>query len=169
MTALVLKGILPNPHMKDVALYRTAAAFPNEKGAYEKAGDTTVCTLLLGIISNHPLGMFAPGFKEVGEQFTAMMDELSVDASKHGFLGATNWVNAGLRTTSNEILNIMYFEDEVALHAYAHGPLHTKATEWWHKTAAEHKHIGIMHEVFASPKKHWEGVYLNYQPTGKFS
>jgi len=167
-TILVLAGLLPNAQIKDALLYRTVPVYPNEKGSYEKAGDATVCAILLGAISNHPLGMLGSGFKEVGDRFDAMVKEMSADASKYGFLGASTWINSGLRTTSNEVMNILYFENEDYLHAYAHGPMHTKTMEWWHETEAQHKHVGIMHEVFACPKKSWEGVYLNYQPTGKF-
>ncbi|KAF2820609.1 hypothetical protein CC86DRAFT_374291 [Ophiobolus disseminans] len=165
-TALVLSGVLPNPHMADVLQYRTALAYPNEKGTYEKSGDSSVCAILLGVISNHPLGMLGPGYKEVGDRFDEMVSEMSADASTHGFLGASNWVNASYRTTSNEFASILYFENEEYLHAYAHGSIHTKAMQWWHETAAQHKHVGIMHEVFTCPKNSWEGVYLNYHPTG---
>lgn len=166
-TILVLTGIVPNAQMKDALLYRTVPVYPNEKGVYEKAGDTTVCAILLGVVSNHPLGMLGPGFQEVGDRFEAMVKEMSADATKHGFLGSSAWLNASHRTSSNEFMSILYFVDEDALHAYAHGPMHTKTMEWWHETEARHKHVGIMHEVFACPKKSWEGVYLNYHPTGK--
>jgi hypothetical protein len=155
--------------MKDAILYRTVPVYPNEKGTYEKAGDTTVCAILLGVVSNHPLGMLGPGFQEVGDRFEAMVKEMSADATQHGFLGSSAWLNASHRTSSNEFMSILYFVDEDALHAYAHGPMHTKTMEWWHETESKHKHVGIMHEVFACPKKSWEGVYLNYHPTGKFT
>jgi hypothetical protein len=168
-TILVLTGIVPNSQMKDAILYRTVPVYPDEKGTYEKAGDATVCAILLGVVSNHPLGMLGPGFSEVGDRFEAMVKEMSADATQHGFLGSSAWLNASHRTTSNEFMSILYFVDEDALHAYAHGPMHTKTMEWWHETEAKHKHVGIMHEVFACPKKSWEGVYLNYHPTGKFA
>lgn len=153
--------------MKDVHTYRTAIAYPNEKGIYEKPGDSTICAILLSVVSNHPLGMFGPGFKEVGDYFDAMMEELSSDATQHGFLGSTTWLNATHRTTSNEVANILYFENEDAMHAYAHGSLHTKTMLWWHENAEKMKHVGIMHEVFACARKGWEGVYMNYHPTGE--
>jgi hypothetical protein len=65
--------------------------------------------------------MFAPGFKEVGNRFDGMVREMIKDASRHGFLGASSWINAGDRTTSNEYTSILYFENDRYLHAYALG------------------------------------------------
>jgi hypothetical protein len=127
-----------------------------------------MCAILLSVVSHHPLGMLAPGYKEVGERFGAMTRELSADATAHGFLGASNWLNAS-RSRSNEFGTIMYFENDEALHKYAHGKMHTDTMLWWREEekAGRVKHVGIMHEMFAAPKGGWEGVYLNYQPTGK--
>jgi heme-degrading monooxygenase HmoA len=110
--------------------------------------------------------MLTPGYKEVGDRFEGMIRELSADASKHGFLGASAWLNATDRTTSSEYASIVYFENEDYLHAYAHGPMHSAAMQWWREAEKDLKHVGIMHEVFACPKDGWEGVYLNYHPTG---
>lgn len=166
-TLLQIIGVLPNPLMKEVLPYRTGLIFPNEKGTQETPGDVPICAILLSAVSNHPLGMLGLGWKRVGNSFDDMIDELSADATKYGFLGATSWSNAGHRTSGNEIANILYFENEEYMHAYAHGPLHTKTMQWWHENASQLKHIGIMHEVFVCPKKSWEGVYLNYFPTGR--
>jgi hypothetical protein len=153
--------------MKDVLLHRTAPVYPNSKGIQEKSGNETVCALLIAVISHHPLGMFGPGFKEVGDRFKLMVQEMSADASKHGFLGASSWINAAERTSSNEVASIMYFENEEYLHAYAHGPMHSQTMQWWREAEKDLKHVGIMHEVFACPKNGWEGVYVNYHPTGQ--
>jgi heme-degrading monooxygenase HmoA len=165
-TGLVLTGVLPNPLMRDVIPYGTGVVYPSMKGTHCKAGDHTVCAIVLGVVSHHPLGMFGPGFKEVSDRFEGMVREMSADATKHGFLGASNWINASERTTSNQFASILYFENEDYLHAYAHGPLHSKTTQWWRENAKDLKTVGIMHEVFACPKKSWEAVYLNYHPTG---
>ena len=73
---------------------------------------------------------------------------------------------AGERGVSSEFMSIMYFSSLEALHTYAHGPLHTKAMQWWRATEQKHAHIGIMHELYYSPKNCWEGIYVNYHPTG---
>jgi heme-degrading monooxygenase HmoA len=161
--------VLPNPLMRNVIPYRTGLAYPSDKGVQDKVGDQTVCAILLGVVSHHPLGMFGPGFKEVGDRFEDMVRQLSSNASKHGFLGASSWINASERTASNEFASILYFENEEHLHAFAHGPLHSKTMRWWRENEKELKTTGIMHEVFACPKRSWEGVYLNYHPTGGLS
>ena len=52
------------------------------------------------------------------------------------------------------------------MHSYAHGPLHTETMEWWAKNVTKLNHIGLMHEVFNCPRNSWEGIYVNYHPTG---
>lgn len=165
-TLLQAAGILRNPYMDGVIDGRTAVVFPNETGSYEKAGDRQLCTIMLAVRSNHPLGMFADGFKEVGDYFESLCAELDKNASSLGFLGNSSWLYAGERGVSSEFMSIVYFDSPESLHAYAHGPLHTEAMEWWQKTEKKHKHIGIMHEVYASPRTGWEGIYVNYHPTG---
>jgi hypothetical protein len=154
--------------MQDVILRRTAPVFPDSTGAQDKPSDRTICAILLGVVSHHPLGMFGPGFKNVTDRFEAMVLELSADATAHGFLGASDWISASGRTSGNEFASILYFEDDDALHRYAHGPMHTDTMTWWRSVEKELKHVGIMHEVFSAPKKGWEGVYINYYPTGEY-
>ena len=166
---LMTFGIVPNPRMSNVIPYRTAPIIPSDKGQQTQAGEETVCAIVLGVVSHHPLGMLGPGFKEVGDRFDAMVDEMSAEATKHGFLGASAWVGAAERTTGNEYMSILYFENEHYLHQYAHGPMHTKAMQWWREVEEKIPHVGIMHEVFACPKRSWEGIYLNYHPTGEYS
>ena len=52
------------------------------------------------------------------------------------------------------------------MHAFAHGPLHRAAWDYWARTVKEHDHLGIHHEVYEADAKHWESVYANFQPTG---
>jgi hypothetical protein len=168
-TLLILMNILPNTYMRDVIPGRTTIVYPDSRGQQENSGTSPICAILLSVVSHHPLGMLAPGYSAVGERFQAMTRELSADASLHGFLGATNWLNASERATNNEFASIMYFENDEYLHAYAHGKMHTDTMLWWREEekAGRVKHLGIMHEVFACPEKGWEGIYVNYHPTGK--
>jgi hypothetical protein len=167
-TLLVIFNILPNEYMRDVIPSRTAAIYPDASGSQETPGTQSVCAILLSIVSHHPLGILAPGYKEAGKYMEAMTRELSAEATKHGFLGASNWLNMD-RPNSNEFGTMMYFENEDAVHAYAHSKLHTETMLWWREEekAGRVKHLGIMHEMFAAPKGAWEGSYMNYHPTGK--
>lgn len=168
-TACVVSGLVANPRMKDVVPYRTALVFPDDKGAQDRTADATVCAIVLGVVSNHALGMLGPGFKEVGDYFDSMTAEMAREATRHGYLGHSSWLNAADNATSSELMSIVYFENEQYLHDYAHGPLHSKAMQWWRETEKKIPHIGIMHEVFACPKRSWEGIYVNYPPVGKYS
>ena len=167
-TTCVMTGLLSNPRMKDVIPYRTTLLFPDEKGVQDKAADTTVCAIILGVVSNHSLGMLGPGFKGVGDRFDNMVAQMSADASKYGYLGHSAWLNAADNMTSSEYMTILYFENEQYLHEYAHGPMHSEAMKWWREVEKNIPHVGIMHEVFACPKRSWEAIYLNYPPIGKY-
>ena len=159
-------GLLKNPYMEGVTTERTAILYADEHGQYENPGDAEVCAIMLAARSNHPLGMFAPGFKDLGDRFTSMTKELDMNATEMGFLGASTWLNSGDRGYASEQMVLIYFKTLHHLHEFAHGPSHTDTMQWWQKHSAELKHIGIMHEVFSAPKHSWEGIYVNYHPTG---
>lgn len=159
-------GVLKNPWIEGSILKRTAILYADEHGQYEKPGDAQVCAIMLATRCNHPLGILAPGFKELGDRFTAMTKELDMNATELGFLGASTWINASDRFAGNEVMNMLYFKSPEECHAYAHGAMHTDTMLWWRNNEHNLKHIGIMHEIYAAPKHASEGVYLNYHPTG---
>ncbi|KAF3004963.1 hypothetical protein E8E13_007953 [Curvularia kusanoi] len=165
-TACTTLGFLPNPRMANVVPGRVTPIYPDEKGEQSKASDTEMCAILLGVISNHPLGMVGPGFKEVGDAFDNMITQLADDATRYGYLGHSSWLNASDNTTSSEFLTIVYFENEHYLHEYAHGPMHSETMQWWSKVVKDIPHVGISHEAFSCPKQSWEGIYINYPPVG---
>lgn len=169
---LMTYGWLENTYMKDVILGRTVPVFPpsSSSGPATTTDRTSpsndqICVLIIAARSNHPLGMFGPGYNELGDYFTSMSAELDANAEEHGFLGQTAWQSASdKRSSRGEVGANLYFKSAEHLHAYAHGPLHTKGMQWW--MATKPKHVGIMHEIFVAPKGSWEGVYVNYHPTG---
>lgn len=52
------------------------------------------------------------------------------------------------------------------LHAFARGPAHQAGWTWFNKVTKTHPHLGMMHEVYAIPKGHWENIYKNITPFG---
>lgn len=158
--------ILPSPYMDGVIPGRTVPIFPSDKEMQDRPSNTGICAIILAARSNSPLGIFAPGYKDVETFFTSMITELDRHATANGFLGASSWLSAADRGVAGEVMNIVYFESLDALHAYAHGPTHTEAMQWWQRSVGKQHHIGIMHEVLVAPPGGWEGVYVNYHPTG---
>lgn len=63
-------------------------------------------------------------------------------------------------------LTLSYWRDLKSLHAFAQGPAHMEGVKWFNQATKQYPHIGIMHEVYAVPKGHWENIYTNYQPFG---
>ncbi len=58
---------------------------------------------------------------------------------------------------------VAYFRSIADAHAYAHGPLHRKAWDWWNSITKTHPHLSIMHELYEAPKGRWENIYVNNQ------
>lgn len=159
-------GLIHNPYMDGVIKGRTVPVFADATGNQDRQADREICAIVLATRSNSPLGILAPGFKEIGDYFRDMSRQLDAEATRYGYLGQSCWVSAADRGVSSEFMSVVYFESAEKLHEYAHGPLHTEATAWWQRTVKEHDHLAIMHEVFAAPKRSWEGIYINYHPTG---
>ena len=84
--SLIAFGVLRNPVMDDVILKKTTARLPDKDGnlSADGGGGEKIAVLLLGFKSNHPFGIFAPGFKEIGDYFVRMSNELSEGAEDNG-------------------------------------------------------------------------------------
>jgi hypothetical protein len=147
-----------------------SAQFPDDEGHYgPEPANKDVVVLLIGSRSNHPLGILAPGYKQMGEFFSNMVRDLEAAPEEYGFLGMTSWINASDRTTQNELMQVAYFKTVEGLHAFAQGPEHRKAMEWWFKTVKDHDHLAIWHEIYHAPKGHWENIYMNSHVSGILS
>ena len=167
-TLLMSFGITENIYMDGVINGRTVPVFPSKEGAQDKPAAAGVCAIMLAVRSNDPLGIFelSGGFNGVSDRFTEMSKQLDANATTYGYLGQSSWLSAADRGVSSEFMSILYFESAEKLHEYAHGPMHTEAMVWWQKLLTKHSKISIMHEVFSAPAHAWEGVYINYHPTG---
>lgn len=163
---LQAQGLKHNPYMDGVILNKFSAQMPSEDGAYgNKPANGEVNVLLLGFKTNHPMGALAPGFKEMGDYFLAMMKDLEEHKSENGMLGASNWMGSE-RSTSNELLVLFYFRSVEDIHKFAHGEVHRAGWNYWNKTVHQHPHLSIWHEVFRAGSGNWESIYANSAPTG---
>jgi heme-degrading monooxygenase HmoA len=123
--------------------------------------------LTTGLTKPSPLGMFAPHFKGLAEQMQSLIADLDTHAPSNGFLGGNTWMNSSDRTTSSEVMTLVYFKTHADLQAFAHGKHHREVWDWWYGLAGENKvgHLSIAHEVYCSRKGEWEGVYVNMAPS----
>ncbi|KAI9877777.1 MAG: hypothetical protein M1830_000492 [Pleopsidium flavum] len=164
---LMTFGLKRNQYMNGVIAGKFSAQIPDTNGKFSaNPADSQVCVMILGVRSNHPLGMFGPGYKEIADYFKNMVKELEANPEEYGFLGMSSWLNFGDRAASNEIMTVSYYRSAAHLHHFARGPSHRAGWDWWNKMVKEHPYLGIMHEVYAVPKQGWESVYINYHPTG---
>ncbi|KAL2788135.1 hypothetical protein BJX66DRAFT_340528 [Aspergillus keveii] len=122
--------------------------------------------ILLSARSNHALGIFGPGFKQVGDYMTKMQNDLSDNADKYGYLGTTTWIEADSRTTANAIMTATYFRTLEDLHDYAYSPLQKEAWRWWNGITKSHPHLSINHELYHAPENCWDTIYANSHPLG---
>ncbi|EME78778.1 uncharacterized protein MYCFIDRAFT_65345 [Pseudocercospora fijiensis CIRAD86] len=164
---LIILGWKSNPYTRDNIQKKFSAQIPDELGNYgNKPANSDIVVFLIGTRCNHPLGILAPGFKELGGYFQSMTEDLETHAEEFGFLGMTSWLNSSDRTTKSELLEVCYFRSIERLHAFAHSNFHREGWNWWNKTIKEHGHLSIWHETYHVPAKHWESIYVNSHPSG---
>lgn len=162
---LQVYGVLHNPHMDHVISGRTTCHFPSPDGSYSGSpADQSLAVLLITARSNHPFGLFAPGFRQAGEYFGKCVAWLEEDASSRGYLGSTQWLNSGDRKTSNHIMMVIYFRSTEDIHAFAHHAIHRAPWKWWNQSAKGLQHISLTHENFQTQKGAWENVFHNSSP-----
>jgi hypothetical protein len=82
----IATGLLRNPAMDGVILKKTTAQIRDKDGNFSANGTSgeKIVVLLLGFKSNHAFGIFAPGFREMGDYFSRMAVELSEGAADNG-------------------------------------------------------------------------------------
>ncbi|KAK1753167.1 hypothetical protein QBC47DRAFT_348657 [Echria macrotheca] len=166
-TGLMYLGLVRNPSMDDVVMGKYTAQIPGRDGSpAQKPSEQDITVIILAARSNHPFGFLAPGYAKIQSDIGAMIAELNREADKNGYLGESSWISLTEKETSNQVMVLCYFRSVEDLHAFAHGPRHRKAWDWWNKITKDHPHLSIMHEVYHAPKGHWENIYVNNHPTG---
>ncbi|KAH0543593.1 hypothetical protein FGG08_002154 [Glutinoglossum americanum] len=163
---LMASGLRKNPYLGGVIHGKFTAQIPDRQGGFSKeTSNEGICIFMVGARANHPLGMFAPGFKELGDFFRGMVQQLEKNPEESGFLGASSWAGSD-RTSSNETTTVIYFRSLSHIHAFAHSPAHRAGLAWWNARIAAIPHVAIMHEVYQNPSAGWENIYINYHLTG---
>ncbi|KAM6483564.1 hypothetical protein HDV62DRAFT_389749 [Trichoderma sp. SZMC 28011] len=165
-TMLMHYGFIRNTQMEDVIMGKYTVQIPDKDGKppSEPSG-TGIAVIMLGFRNNSALGMFGAGGLETSLKFRAMLKDLENDPDS-GFLGMCGYKAANERPTANGIMSVLYFRSVEDINRFAHAPLHREAWDWFVELSKTHKHLSIMHEVYSSPKKNWENIFINYNLTG---
>nr|POE46774.1 monooxygenase [Quercus suber] len=167
ITYAISTGWMRNTYMDNVIPKKFAAQFPDTDGQHgTRPADSDVVVFLIGTRSNHPLGILAPGFKDMGTFFPNMVKDLEANAEEFGFLGMTSWLNTDNRTSKSELMQVGYFRTTEDLHKFAHSEYHMKGWTWWNRHVKQYPHISIWHETYHVPKGHWESIYINSHAGG---
>lgn len=165
--ALITNGVKANPALEGVVFNKFAPHFPDAEGKYRgKTANRDIVVFHIGARCNHPMGMFAPGNKELGDFFTEMCKDAEKRSEDYGLMGMTQYSVLGETSTNSEVMTVMFFENTEGLHKFAHDPLHREGWNWWNRNLAKFKHLSIWHEVFRVPAGNWEGIYVNSHPRG---
>jgi heme-degrading monooxygenase HmoA len=163
-TLLITFKFKPNPYLADVQRGRVTAIVPDEAGEIQGPSAEKVAILLLGAKSNHPMGLFAPEFLEVGKRLFGMNDRFNSADAPEGFMGQTSFERKDERG-AQEFVFISYWRNIESLHDFAHTGLHRDTWLWWEKNLKRMDAVGINHEIYQAEPGAWENVYVNFQPT----
>jgi len=165
--ALIANGVKSNPEVEGTIFNKFAVHYPDADGKYKgKTANKDIVVFHIGARVTHPMGMFAPGSKELGDFFNGMCEDIEKRSEEYGLLGSTTYSVVGETPSNSETMTVMFFENLEGLHKFAHDPLHREAWNWWNKGLDKLKHISIWHEVFRCPAGNWEGIYVNSKPRG---
>jgi hypothetical protein len=126
-----------------------------------------IVVLMLGFRVNHPLGIFAPGLKELGPLADACTKEVLSRAKDYGCIGANAW-HTDERANNNTGMTVYYFRSLEGLNAFAHDKVHREVWDWYNNFSKKlgFTHIGIYHETFYAPPGCYETIYANMTPIG---
>lgn len=165
---LMIYGKKTNIYMAGVNIGRTSGQFPSAIAPGDKKphpSSENITVLLIGTRSNHPLGALAPGFQEQGKYMTAMQAKLATPEGRrdYGFLGSSFWTG-GERSTSNDLMFVCYFKTPQGVHAFADGPLHREARNFYEGNRKTHPHLAVWHELYDVPAGSWENIFVNSKP-----
>lgn len=161
-TLIQVRSTKPSEYNEAIIPGRVTAQLPFSSGTFgSKPSANSVVVFHLGFQINHPLGLAAPGMKEIGENFTAILKDLESNRDEYGLLTSSSW-RGDERNSNNTLLNIYYFRDMEGLQCFAHGEIHRKVWDYMNKTKP--KHIGIFHETYSVPARAYENIYVNCHP-----
>lgn len=173
-TLLQARAPTTNPFIDDTIPGRVTAQLPladNASGPFSRrfgnrAAAQPLVVFHLGARINHPLGLLAPGARELGDHFQAMVESLNERREEYGMLSITNW-RGQERHTNNVIMIIAYFRSVDDLNRFAHDEVHRKGWDWYHRFVREtgYRHLGLFHETFVSRAGDYETIYVDVAPT----
>ncbi|KIW79173.1 hypothetical protein Z517_05785 [Fonsecaea pedrosoi CBS 271.37] len=164
-TMAITLGRKKNHYLDEALPYRVSPQIPDEDGTFhEEAAEEKLAVFMLGAKVNHPLGIFAPNVKTIGDYLSQMIQDLEAENPDLGYYGGSNWTSQD-KNGATELMNLSYWRSAEDIHKFAYGKLHRECWDWWNKTIKENDHIGINHEIFEVDRKHWEAIYVNFQPT----
>ncbi|RGP69020.1 hypothetical protein FLONG3_7972 [Fusarium longipes] len=161
-TLIQARSTKPNEYDEAIIPGRATAQLPSSSGTFgSEPSANSVVVFHLGIQANHPLGLAAPGMKEISKYYTAMLKDLESHREEYGLLSYSNW-RGDERSSNNTLLIIYHFRDLDGLHRFAHGDIHRKGWDYFNKTKPQH--IGIFHETYSVPAREYENIYVNCHP-----
>ncbi|OJJ48537.1 hypothetical protein ASPZODRAFT_14668 [Penicilliopsis zonata CBS 506.65] len=166
-TLLQTCGITKDRAAEGVIRGKFSAQIPDREGNIPlEPAEQEIVLLHLATRSNHPLGMMAPGYKEVIDYMGKLLADLDRNSHENGYLGSTGWIPFTERKTSNQIMAAVYFRSYKDLHDFAHGAMHLETWTWFTSISRRYPHLSIMHETYVAPKGHHENIYVNNHRTG---
>ncbi|KAH6987638.1 hypothetical protein BKA56DRAFT_478868 [Ilyonectria sp. MPI-CAGE-AT-0026] len=155
-----------NNFMNHIVTGRSSAQVPSTSTASlgrfsSQPAEAPIVVFNIGSQFNHPLGILAPGVKDLGERFLALKRDLLNRREEFGLLGVSSFIG-NEQASNNTSMLTCFFRDVESLHRFAHEPMHREVVGWF--DSKKYPHIGVYHETFCVPAKNYETVYLNCRP-----
>ncbi|KAL4884838.1 hypothetical protein BJY04DRAFT_214722 [Aspergillus karnatakaensis] len=165
-TTLMATGLTRNRYLDGIIKTKYGSQHPNPDGSFgSEPSSKGIVVFLLGSKCNHPLGILAPGFAELGKRGDALVASYKERSEEYGLLNMKTWIGQ-THDSGNEIVTVFYLRDYESLHKFAHDELHMDTVRWWGQVVKKYPHIAIYHETYVVPEGHWENIYAQSHPTG---
>ena len=171
LTTLVIRCITFRPPAHTSILNQRHSAFVPDFDRSTQSdsaiASSTVVVFVVGFISTHPLGRFAPGMYEFTHHVLNIWNEAQSDRLRWGFLGKTDpLLSTSAQHGANAMIVISYWKSPTHLAEFGKAPMHAASRQWFGKNSEVYPHIGIMHETYESPAGCWENIYKQFPSFG---
>ncbi|KXS17222.1 hypothetical protein M427DRAFT_154012 [Gonapodya prolifera JEL478] len=147
-------GLLQEPKLKEVRVGRHTTRIE---------GDFVV--FMIGAKWNGP-NPINPVFKQIGEAFTGMMEQLKAAPDVWGYLGSESYL--GMDTNGPSICNVIYWRsfDHLTTFARSRDSRHFPAWKFLMEHGRKNPAVGFWHESYMVKAGQYENIYANMAPMG---
>lgn len=172
-------AVSPSSPIDTAPLFHTQSGFTqslNRKGhesinlAGEEGDDGTaqqpLTVFCFGMQSHHPLGRLAPGVPQFLRYTVELIKYAGANRELSGYLGHMPAFLDTSDPSCNIMYQISYWKSPEHVQRFTQSDEHRKCAEWFTQFSAKSPHIGVLHEMWHSPRGCWQNGYESFKPRG---